>query len=118
MWYPILVAAHADEFFGAVVIRSYLGIADGPVVTETVAARGFKIHVRKTPREPPPVQSLSADDSSAYPHERFSRICRVRMLSVFDVEVTAEFACCVLHPLIVTFPTGRAEPTIHRLKRP
>ena len=64
------------------------------------------------------MQSLSADDSSTHPHERFSGIGRVRMLGVFYVEVAAEFARCVLHPLVVAFPSGRAEAAIHRLKRP
>src|SRR5262249_38405741 len=107
-----------NKLFGAVVVGRHLLIADGPVIAEAVKAGGLEIDIREPVGHPAPMEGLAADDSGADPHEGFARIGSIGMLGILYIEVPAELARGVLHPLFLLLPTGRSQSSIHGLVGP
>src|SRR5262249_20484067 len=64
------------------------------------------------------MQRLASDDPGAHPHEGLARVGCVGMLVIFDVEVSAELAGGVFHPLLSGLPARRAKPALHGVVRP
>ena len=111
----VTVPAHSDPLFGLVVVWRNLLVVDRPVDIEPVLARGLEVEIREAPRETPPVERLSTNDPCSHPGEGLSRIGRVGILRILDVEVAAELAGGVLHPLFGLLLSWSPEPAIHRL---
>src|SRR5215470_5425499 len=114
----VSITANADEFFRLRVVSIEIRVRDGPIVSKAVVRSCLEVQIRKPVGHSPPVESLAADDSRADPHERLARVGGVGMVVIFDVKVSAEFACGVFHPLLARLPAWGTETSIHRVVWP
>ncbi len=92
-------SAHADEVLDAVVVRLQLPVADGPVLTVSVAARRLELVVAEAVALARPAEGLAADLPAANPQELLALGKRVRVLVVVHEKLVAVLVAGVAEPL-------------------
>src|SRR3984957_14789915 len=101
------LARNADEVFHILVPRSDIGIADGPINSDSLAQICFEVEIAPTISLPAPHNGAASDLPPANPAKRLVRRSRIRIFRVVDEEFRRPLiarVACALNRLIFQLP--------------